>query len=254
MPSQFCNQRLPWLSFVGHPLTFFLLSCISFISWFNLLAAATPSGRALRPDHVRCGRSRFWGEPGDDRTGLTTKETKYTKIGSHQEVERGVIWPSSFTGKSPTKSWAHVSTSVTGIRLDSALTMDSHAVTILQPETALAVIRRSSLNVFSSFVYFVYFVVQSPRCRDAFRSRSQAGSCPLRSIEVLGRARRRSDRVNHERDEIHENRITPRGRAGGHMAELIYREESYKIMGACFDVYKQMGRGFLEAVYQECLE
>jgi GxxExxY protein len=37
------------------------------------------------------------------------------------------------------------------------------------------------------------------------------------------------------------------------MAELIYREESYKIMGACFEVYRSMGRGFLEAVYQECL-
>ena len=38
------------------------------------------------------------------------------------------------------------------------------------------------------------------------------------------------------------------------MAELIYKEESYKIMGACFEVYRSMGRGFLEAVYQECLE
>jgi GxxExxY protein len=25
-------------------------------------------------------------------------------------------------------------------------------------------------------------------------------------------------------------------------------------MGACFEVYKEMGCGFLEAVYQECLE
>jgi GxxExxY protein len=25
-------------------------------------------------------------------------------------------------------------------------------------------------------------------------------------------------------------------------------------MGACFEVYKAMGRGFLEPVYQECLE
>ena len=25
-------------------------------------------------------------------------------------------------------------------------------------------------------------------------------------------------------------------------------------MGACFEVYNRMGRGFLEAVYQECLE
>ena len=38
------------------------------------------------------------------------------------------------------------------------------------------------------------------------------------------------------------------------MAELIYREESYRIMGACFEVYRSMGRGFLEPVYQECLE
>jgi GxxExxY protein len=36
--------------------------------------------------------------------------------------------------------------------------------------------------------------------------------------------------------------------------EVLYKEESYRIMGACFEVYKQMGHGFLEAVYQECLE
>ena len=36
--------------------------------------------------------------------------------------------------------------------------------------------------------------------------------------------------------------------------ELFYKEESYKIIGACFEVYKEMGCGFLEAVYQECLE
>jgi len=35
--------------------------------------------------------------------------------------------------------------------------------------------------------------------------------------------------------------------------ELVYKDESYKIMGACFQVYKEMGCGFLEAVYQECL-
>ena len=38
------------------------------------------------------------------------------------------------------------------------------------------------------------------------------------------------------------------------MTELIYGEESYRIMGACFEVYKEKGCGFLEAVYQECLE
>ncbi len=38
------------------------------------------------------------------------------------------------------------------------------------------------------------------------------------------------------------------------MAEIIYKEESYKIIGACFEVYKQKGCGFLEAVYQKCLK
>ena len=38
------------------------------------------------------------------------------------------------------------------------------------------------------------------------------------------------------------------------MSELIYPEESYKVIGACFEVYKEKGCGFLEAVYQECLE
>ena len=36
--------------------------------------------------------------------------------------------------------------------------------------------------------------------------------------------------------------------------EIVYKEESYRIMGACFEAYKEMGCGFLEAVYQECLE
>jgi len=31
-------------------------------------------------------------------------------------------------------------------------------------------------------------------------------------------------------------------------------ELTYQILGACFEVYKRMGSGFLEAVYQECLE
>ena len=37
------------------------------------------------------------------------------------------------------------------------------------------------------------------------------------------------------------------------MAEIVYKEESYQIIGACFEVYNEMGGGFLEAVYQECL-
>jgi GxxExxY protein len=37
------------------------------------------------------------------------------------------------------------------------------------------------------------------------------------------------------------------------MTEIIYKEESYAIVGACFEVYNEKGCGFLEAVYQECL-
>jgi len=36
-------------------------------------------------------------------------------------------------------------------------------------------------------------------------------------------------------------------------SDLILKEESYAIMGACFEVYKTMGPGFLESVYQESL-
>jgi GxxExxY protein len=35
---------------------------------------------------------------------------------------------------------------------------------------------------------------------------------------------------------------------------VIYPEESYAIIGACFSVYNEKGCGFVEPVYQECLE
>ena len=38
------------------------------------------------------------------------------------------------------------------------------------------------------------------------------------------------------------------------MPEFIYKDETYKILGACFEVYKEKGCGFHEAIYQECLE
>jgi GxxExxY protein len=36
--------------------------------------------------------------------------------------------------------------------------------------------------------------------------------------------------------------------------DLILADECYRVMGACFEVYKEKGSGFLEAVYQECME
>ena len=46
--------------------------------------------------------------------------------------------------------------------------------------------------------------------------------------------------MNHETHENHE--------------KIILKEESFAIQGAASEVYKNMNSGFLESVYQECLE
>ena len=46
--------------------------------------------------------------------------------------------------------------------------------------------------------------------------------------------------MNHETHEKHE--------------KILFKDECYGIQGAVFEVYREMGSGFLEAVYQECLE
>ena len=38
------------------------------------------------------------------------------------------------------------------------------------------------------------------------------------------------------------------------MTEILFKDECYAIQGAVFEVYREMGCGFLESVYQECLE
>ncbi|MQA93073.1 MAG: GxxExxY protein [Gemmatimonas sp.] len=45
--------------------------------------------------------------------------------------------------------------------------------------------------------------------------------------------------MNHETHEYHE--------------KVLFREEGFAIQGALFEVYREMGSGFLETVYQECL-
>lgn len=38
------------------------------------------------------------------------------------------------------------------------------------------------------------------------------------------------------------------------MAEIIYKSESFKIIGLCMEVHNNLGKGFLEIVYKDALE
>lgn len=38
------------------------------------------------------------------------------------------------------------------------------------------------------------------------------------------------------------------------MDEILYKDESYKIIGICMEVHNQLGPGFLEVVYKDALE
>lgn len=56
----------------------------------------------------------------------------------------------------------------------------------------------------------------------------------------------------HERHENHER--PPRGgQRSFRPCDLPLSDEVFAIQGAVFEVYREMGAGFLEAVYQECL-
>lgn len=38
------------------------------------------------------------------------------------------------------------------------------------------------------------------------------------------------------------------------MTDIIYKEESFKIIGLCMEVHNNLGKGFLEIVYKDALE
>ena len=38
------------------------------------------------------------------------------------------------------------------------------------------------------------------------------------------------------------------------MTDIIYKEESYRIIGLCMEVHNNLGAGFLEIVYKDALE
>ncbi len=38
------------------------------------------------------------------------------------------------------------------------------------------------------------------------------------------------------------------------MSNIIYKDESYKLMGILFDIHNSLGKGFLEIVYKDAIE
>ena len=57
--------------------------------------------------------------------------------------------------------------------------------------------------------------------------------------------------MNHEIHQQHENK--PENQTNPIQEKILFKDECYAIQGAVFEVYREMGIGFLECVYQECL-
>ena len=63
--------------------------------------------------------------------------------------------------------------------------------------------------------------------------------------------RRDGSEMNHETHQQHENK--PENQTNPIQEKILFKDECYAIQGAVFEVYREMGCGFLESVYQECL-
>lgn len=41
---------------------------------------------------------------------------------------------------------------------------------------------------------------------------------------------------------------------GSHITELIHREETFRLIGLCMEVHRQLGKGHDEEIYKDALE
>ena len=90
----------------------------------------------------------------------------------------------------------------------------------------------------------------SPRRHARKKGEPLKSNCPRNTLNTRKRkirpAKYAKGRERKNRKERREQKVA--------REELIFKDEAYAIMGACFAVYRDKGCGFLEAVYQECLE
>lgn len=55
-------------------------------------------------------------------------------------------------------------------------------------------------------------------------------------------------------DPVPANHSNSRQSGVRHKESVLFADESYQLIGACFEVYNLKGCGFLEAVYHDCLQ